>query len=363
MSFRKKAVEEIVSEVEEKIQSEPEVEREVPKKDLISTGSTLLNLALSDYPYGGYRPSRIVNLIGDSSSGKTLLCLSMFAEITKDKKYDKHELVFMEPESGLEFDIKKMFGEKTYNRIDFLPKDRSKPCTVQDWYNSVFEILVNKKKPCIHVLDSFDALTSEEEIKEHEVGKGGYKTEKAIASSATLRQIANVNEGTNSLIIIISQTRQNLGAMFGKKKTRSGGDALHFFSSQEIWLHNGPKITKKVRGEEVEIGRYVFVDVAKNRVTGKRRKVSFPVLDGYGVDDTRSMVEWLVTKGFWEKEGKSPEAWKIDTCGDFEINGKVFEIVKHIEENNLDEKLKKIVWDSWTEIEGELKLNRKPRYA
>jgi RecA/RadA recombinase len=353
----------VVKEVEEKARlPRTVIEREVPKKELISTGSTLLNLALSDYPYGGYRPGRIVNLIGDSSSGKTLLCLAMFAEIAQMSKYDKYEFLYMEPEAGMEFDIADMFGSKIMSRINFLPTDRSKPCTVQDWYNSIFDAIVTRKKPCIHVLDSFDALTSKEEIEDHEVGKGGYKTEKAIASSAALRQVANVNEGTQSLMLIISQTRQNLGAMFGKKKTRSGGDALHFFSTQEIWLHNGPKITKKSRGDDIEIGRYVLVDVAKNRVTGKRRKVKFPVLDGYGVDDIRSMVEWLAEKGFWEKEGKSVDAWKIDTCNDFEVNGKVVEIVKYIEDNNLEDKLKKIVWDCWMEIEDELKIDRKRRY-
>lgn len=362
MAFRKK-VEEVVSEVEEKIQTKTEIEREIPKKELISTGSTLLNLALSDYPYGGYRPGRMVNLIGDSSSGKTALALSMFAEIVKDKRFDKYALQYIEPESGMEFNISKMFGQSVVDRLEMYPSDRSKPCTVQYWYSLLFDTLVSKKKACISVLDSFDALTSEEEIKDQEIGKGGYKTEKAIAASATLRQVANVNEGTQSLIVIVSQTRQNLGAMFGKKKTRSGGDALHFYVSQEIWLHNGSKITKKVRGEDIEIGKYALVDIVKNRVTGKRRKISLPVLDGYGIDDTRSLVEWLVIKGFWEREGKSVEAWKIDTCGDFDVNGKVVDIVTYIEENSLEDKLKKIVWDSWMEIEDELDIKRKPRYV
>ncbi len=371
MAFRKKSPSETVEEISEKINSQSEPSKENTKKELIHTGSTLLNLALSDYPSGGYRPGRIVNLVGDSATGKSLLLLSMFAEAAINPKYDKYALIYDEAEAGLEFNLEQMFGKKAAERIQIIPEKRDRPRTIQDWYHSVFDIIVTKHKQCLYGLDSFDALTSEEELKEQEVGKGGYKTEKAIASSAILRQIAKVNEGTQSLIIIISQTRQNLGALFGKKKTRSGGDALKFYSTQEIWLHNGTKITKKVGNDDIEVGRYVFVDIEKNRVTGKKRRIKIPILDGYGVDDNWSMIEWMIDKGFWEikkeddgKKAKIKDVNKavIDTCGDF-IDGKISEIVKHIEDNNLEDSLKNIVWESWLKIEDILAPKRKPRYV
>jgi hypothetical protein len=52
----------------------------------------------------------------------------------------------------------------------------------------------------------------------------------------------------------------------------------------------------------------------------------------------------------------------IDTCGDF-IDGKISEIVKHIEDNNLEDSLKNIVWESWLKIEDILAPKRKPRYV
>lgn len=375
MSFRKKEVEEIVAEVEEKIQSEPEIEREIPKKDLISTGSTLLNLALSDYPYGGYRPGRLVHIIGDTTTYKTGLLLSMFAEAANDSRFDDYELLIVEPESGFEFDIEKMFGSKLYKRLKFLPEDRTKPCTIQDWYNIVFDYIVKRKKQCIIGLDSFDALTTEEEIEDGKKGdldSEGWKKKsaKATASSTALRQIVNVMSGTQSLMVVISQTRANLGVTFGPQTTCTGGNAWKFYSTQAIVLSHLEKITKRVRGDEEEIGAYIKVKVKKNRVTGKKRKVKLPILDALGVDDIRSMIEWMIEKGFWEtkkdegeKKSKVKDVMKmvIDTCGDF-IDGKIPEIIEYIETNNLEDNLKKIVWSCWKEIEEELDPKRKPRY-
>jgi RecA/RadA recombinase len=47
--------------------------------DLIPTGSTHLNLACSENPFGGFRKGRIVNIIGDSDTAKTYECLTSAA--------------------------------------------------------------------------------------------------------------------------------------------------------------------------------------------------------------------------------------------------------------------------------------------
>ena len=41
-----------------------------------STGSTLLNLAMTDNPYYGWPCGRMSNIIGDSSAGKSFLALT-----------------------------------------------------------------------------------------------------------------------------------------------------------------------------------------------------------------------------------------------------------------------------------------------
>ena len=70
----------------------PIVKEEVSVVDpdwLIPTGSTLLNCACSDYYHGGYGVGKLINLIGDSSTGKTLLALTTFAEMCMFTKWDE----------------------------------------------------------------------------------------------------------------------------------------------------------------------------------------------------------------------------------------------------------------------------------
>jgi hypothetical protein len=95
----------------------------------------------------------------------------------------------------------------------------------------------------------------------------------------------------------------------------------------------------------------------KNSITGKLRDVEFNIYYDMGIDDTGSMVDFLITEGHW-KSG----AW-ID-APDLELreNGRSA-LVKRIESEYLEPRLKAIVQEVWNGIEESLKLNRKPRYA
>ena len=67
------------------------IESVIKKGDsLLSTGSTMLNLALTDNPYGGYPKGCLVNVVGDSSSGKTFLCLNTLAEAVCSSAFEKY---------------------------------------------------------------------------------------------------------------------------------------------------------------------------------------------------------------------------------------------------------------------------------
>ena len=131
--------------------------KETPPKFLIPTGNTLLNLALSDTPDGGYGVGKMVNLIGDSSSGKTILALTMLAECNINPKFKDYDLIFDDVENALEIDIESLFGRSLAKRIKFRSSN-----TIEDWYGSIYNQIVSGI-PFISVLDSFDALTSRDE--------------------------------------------------------------------------------------------------------------------------------------------------------------------------------------------------------
>lgn len=363
----KSNIDKLVEEVEEAVENpEPRQKSEISiysSDDLVPTGSTLLNLALSDNPYGGYRLGTMVNIIGGPSSGKSLMALTMYAEITNDKRFNNYELIYDETEAAMFFDLS-AFGENI-NKVRFDLRSR----TIQDWSENLMGLFNLGKKdkrkkdldiqPIIHVTDSFDALSTDSDLEDTRPSKGGYRTEKPIVSSVTFPKLCQAVEASRSLLFIISQTRSSL-AMFGNPESRSGGKALDFYESHEIWLRKSTPIKQTVKrsGKDVVVGNSIVLDVKKNKLVGKRRSVEIDVLDQYGIDDIGSCINWLNKYGFWGIDKKV-----IDPCGDLDLpKAKIKELVKIIEEQNMESDFRKIIAECWYEVEEELKPNRKKRY-
>lgn len=350
---------EVVNEVENDIKNKPE--KKEKKYEFISTGSTLFNLALTDKTDGGYLLGSVVNLIGSSASGKTACALTMMAEAIHNPVFDKYDLIYDETEAAMNFDLEAMFG-RNIERIKFIPDEEHRhiPRTIQQWH---LDLLQMSKKPILHVTDSWDGLTSEDDLKSAEKGvkKGGWKTEKALVSSAAFPQMVGQINATNSLALIISQTRQNLKDTYGHNPlTRSGGESLRFYSTVECWLESSTKITETVRGKEIETGRWVTVKITKNKITGKRRFFKFPILYDYGIDDTSSCIDWLLDYNFWPKGGTGFVETQFS-----DKKMRVTDLVRYIENNNLTGDFRQFVGECWNKVENELKtkFDRKPRYA
>ena len=359
-----------VSQIKEEIKEAKPKESKLDKKDLISTGSTLLNLALSDTPNGGYKLGTMCNLIGGSSSGKSLMALTMMAEAVRNPRLDNYALVYDETEAAMFFDLESMFG-KGMDRLDF----GTRSYTIQDWSENLLTLMdvgapkKKKKKDkdeepkkttsIIHITDSFDGLTTEGDLEDLRPKKGGYRTEKPIVTSVTFPKVCQKMESTKSFLLIISQTRSSL-QVFGNPETRSGAKALDFYESHEIWMKKAEPIRKKVRGKDRDIGANVTLKVKKNKLTGKLRTVSFPVYYDFGIDDTASLIDWLVEEGFWKFDDKKKTVY-AEEHGFIDSDGEG--LIKHIESSNLESRLKEIVASNWLILEEEIKTARKPRYS
>ena len=348
------------------VANEDPIPREnIKEKDLISTGSTLLNLACSGFsPYGGFMLGSVVHIIGDSQAGKSLLALTMMAEAARNSRLKDYNLVYEEPESAMYFPKEGMFGEGFTERVDFIPKDeeRVNPRRVQDWAKS----LTTGDHPFIWVTDSFDSLTSADDLKtkkddkgkEKEPGKGGYNVEKAIVASETFPKFIGPLKANNSLYMHISQTRDAIGVTFGETKSVSGGNAIKFYRVHEIWLAVASPITIEVRGKKRLVGSNIIAKIKKNKLTGKKKIIKFPVYDDYGVDDLGSMIDWMVEEGFWIL----PKGKQIIEAEDPFPDATRPKLINHIEGNNLEDQLRKVVGECWLELEGEIATKRKPRY-
>lgn len=339
--------------------------------ELVSTGSTLLNLACSDTWAGGFGEGKMINIIGDSSAGKTLLALTVLAELTQDERFKDYRLIFDDVEAALEFNLDYLFGSSIDKRLESPCQtkegDEDTSHTIEDFQNNI-DAAIKKGKPFIYILDSLDALTSEEDIKKKAEkqkkggkAKGSYGMGKPKKMSQIMREICRDVKKADSFLIVISQVRDNPDPMAFVKKRRSGGNALRFYCTHEIWLIMKQKITKKRKTESNKkkdriLGAEVTAKISKNKITGKVREIDFNIYYDYGIDDIGSCIDFLVNEEHWKVEKQTIHAVE------FNFNGTRASLIKHVEENGREKKLARVTGKVWNRIEDSLRLGRKGKY-
>jgi len=330
---------------------------------LVPTGSTLLNLACSNTVAGAFKLGTLNNIIGDSSAGKSLLCLNMLAEIAQRSEFKDHLFIYDDVERRLFFDIRRLFGSKVADRIvgPDGPVTESASSTIESFYYNVDNRL-REGRPFFWFLDSMDGLDSEaserkfqenkEAFQKEKEGKGSYGDGKAKINSENMRKITQNLRNTNSALIIISQTRDNLNPGF-QPKTRAGGRALEFYASHIMWLAKVKKIKKMIRGKNRTIGVDVRASISKNSLTGLQTEVDFPLYYGYGLDDISSMIDFLIDEKELQVSANSI-IWNDQKFSRAKL-------VKYFEENGTRE-LQILCKKVWTDITDQLFPDRKPRY-
>lgn len=253
------------------------------KLQFISSGCTLLDLALG----GGWAESRISNIVGDKSTGKTLLCIEAAANFIR--KYPKGQVKYREAESAFDLAYAMALG---------MPRDCIDPDvkleTVEDMFEDL-DVLCKRKhpQPILYIVDSLDALSDRDEMAA-DFDAPSYGAQKAKALSKMFRQLVRKLEHTNITVIIVSQVRDNIGAVgFQKKTKRSGGHAMDFYCTHVLELANLGKLSETHRGVKRATGVKVKGYVAKNKVSLPYREAEFPIQFGYGVDDVRASLNWL----------------------------------------------------------------------
>jgi len=334
----------------------------------LSTGSTLLNLACTGSIGGGFVLGKFYLLVGDASAGKTFLAMSCLAEACIDADFAKHRLIYDNIEDGCLLNLRELFNKELEGRIEAPRIEDGQPVyssTIEDFYFHLDDA-VESGSPFIYVLDSMDALTSEaddDKFKKLKKAKrnntevtGSYGMQKAKMNSEGLRRAVSCLRGSNSLLIILCQTRDNVGFGFAEK-TRAGGRSLKFYATVEIWAAIRKTIKKNIRGKNRQVGVKVLWKVKKNRITGLLHEVQFDIYPSFGIDDIGSCVDYLVSEARWRSSGNKIVAESIGLCGSRE------KLIAQIESGGLIDQVRELVGECWDEIESDGKIKRQSRYA
>jgi len=347
------------------------IQQEIRREDMLSTGSTLLNLACTGTSYGGFLKGHYYSVVGDSSSGKTFLALTCFAEASINKNFKDFRLIYDDVEGGMLMSLERYFGKGVAERLESpAVDDAGAPIfstTIEEFFFHADDAFTGET-PVIYVLDSMDALSSDYEWKKFDErktaarggkeAKGNYGDGKAKANSEGIRKILSGLRETGSILIVISQTRDNIGAQpFQPTKVRSGGHALKFYAGLELWASVKSTLTRQVKGKKRAIGINAKIRVKKNRIQGKDRTVEVPIYHSMGIDDLGSCVDYLVDEGYWKKNRTG-----IITAPELELTGRQDLLVHQIEEGKMERDLRDLVAEVWDDVEKACVVVRKPRY-
>ncbi|MGH2613496.1 MAG: hypothetical protein ACRDFB_10680, partial [Rhabdochlamydiaceae bacterium] len=126
-------------------------------EDMLSSGSTLLNLRCTGKINGCYPKGTMAHFVGDSDTGKSFLALTAFGEASINPNFDGYEFLYFSGEDGALMDLSACFGEKAAERIIFIPVT-----SPEEFYDKL-DVKIATGKPFIAILDSMDSLMSEGE--------------------------------------------------------------------------------------------------------------------------------------------------------------------------------------------------------
>ncbi len=366
------------------------VERQphIPLEDFLSTGCTLMNLALSGRPNHGVPKGNYLYIVGDSGSSKTWFTFNLFAEAARNPHFADHRFVFDNAENGALMDVERFFGRSVMDRLE-PPKADKKGHPIYSETAQQFYLHLERtcrEGPCIYVLDSMDALNDDAdedkfqaEVTKYETGKGqvpgSMGMAKAKTNSKNINRVVQALRPHGSILAIISQTRDKVGGMFPGQKTRSGGKALKFFAHLEAWTSVRAPITSRYKGKEREVGATIKVDIQKNRVSGWEGKFEIEFIKNFGVDDCGSNVQFLLEEKHWKKIPKAKRRASDDeddnekddgptfAAPEFDFEGTKEELIERIQNGGDERDLQLIVARVWQDILSNAAPRRTPRYS
>ena len=301
-------------------------------KDFISTGSSMLDLAISNRPDGGIAVGRITEINGLESSGKSLLGAHILAETQKKDGI----AVYIDTETSVSQEFLEVIGVDM-SKMLYLHLE-----TVEDIFEAIEEIVIkvresDKDRLVTIMVDSLAGASTKVEM-EADFNKDGWATAKAIIISKAMRKITQLVGKQKIALVFTNQLRQKLGVMFGDPWTTSGGKALPFHASTRIRLKNMGQIKDSKKNT---IGMKCRAQIVKNRLGPPLRHADYDMyfdrgIDNYGAWLTVLKEHKLVKSGgAWytltDQTGKDhkflSKDWEELITGNDEIREYVYQII------------------------------------
>lgn len=260
----------------------------IKKVDTVSTGSLNLDVALG---VGGLPMGRINTIYGESSSGKSTIALQIVANAQKQG----YLCAYLDSEHAMDLGYAQALGVDLKHLL-FAQPDDGVACF------QIAESLLKQGLVKVIVFDSVSTMISRQEV-EGEMGDNFIGRQAKLMSDG-LKRITPLAAKSGCMCFFISQTRKNIGVMYGDTDVMSGGESLKFYSTviMKIWKKQSPT-TEKINGEEVATSVETTVKVVKNKVAPPFRTAKFIIRYGKGVSQEEEVFDLAIKFGLLEKAG------------------------------------------------------------
>jgi len=263
--------------------------------DWISTGNDIVDLAIANRPNAGLPVGRIIEIMGETAAGKSLLTASILAQCQRKGGLS----IYIDTENAVANDFFEMLG-MDLSKMIYAPVE-----TIEDAF-AIVETIIEKVRGadknrlvCIAIDSIMGATTKVEQEADYE--KDGFATTKAIVLSKAMRKITNMIGRQKVCLILTNQLRDKVGVMgFGEKTQTSGGKAVGFHASVRLSLYNLGMIKKS---DGTVIGAKTKLKIKKNRLGPPSREVEYDIYFDSGIDSAPSWIDELVKYKLVKKRG------------------------------------------------------------
>lgn len=296
-------IEEVLANLNPKLRKKIALGSEVEHTQFAQTPSFGLNRALN----GGFPYGRQVLVWGNKSSGKSSFCLQTIAKAQREGKV----CAWIDAEMTFDPDWARMLDVDIDNLIVSTAR------TINDMVDVGTDLM--QAGIDIIVVDSISALLpaiyfekDSTDLKQLENTKQIGAEARDMTNAVKMLNYAN-NQEKSTLLILISQARNNIGAMYATQQP-TGGMAVKFYSSTIIKLFSSESDNQAIKGKiyvgdkiiEEKVGRKVRWDVQFSKTSPAFQQGEYDFYfrgPDLGVDTIADLVDTAEILGFIERGG------------------------------------------------------------
>jgi len=307
-----------------------------------------LGIPSIDSFFGGGLPlGGLITLFGDTSVGKTSLCLAITSAAQKAGKL----VLYCDAEGTLDMSWARTLGVDTANMVyigsDVPPDENFTPATLEDYLNAIVSSM-NDNIFDLAVIDSLDAMMARGRVQSKKGKKRDLDDDDIALKARKLsdfypRIIGSLRAGSHGLIQIGQMRATGIGSAF-VTQTMSGGNARKFYDLLTLRLSRGDKASAPMDGD-TPVGYGLNIRATKSKISGIKegQTTSTAFFFGTGFDPVYEMVLAAMANGaIAKKSAASVELTTVDGRVIPIRYGKEYRIANYIKENNLVDDLRAV---------------------